>query len=479
MHLDNTTTRKPKQYSNPAWKDRKDNNKSGPRPQKGKETQSYYRYSEPSHLAKDCESQNKVIRHINVITRYTPEPDSDDNDWEVIEQAGKHLAADDEDDNTSLHGTALHCEITTNPTHARDYHLSDNERKAVNKSLEQSTTVATNASPPVYGHVLRTTDEYSNTREQVNFRHLNTITRQYEPQDERIVERSDTPHPGTRVPNVWEFQEPDSNEEEDKTLSLQELAIHTPPASPRKRRKHPMVELARQRWNEYLNSDQQHNMDNNWTQEQLKQYHELEEESTCETKHCDTRTRVNEEYALAAHINDDAQYDEDNWTTQANREYQEHCTLDTSLPRTGRYLEDFRNLKHGLISWTACYYDDCPTHYTDKVSGGWYPTDTRRCQWQYYDYEKDTCHFHLYDKRITEYFPGMTTHEEQRTRLIVNGRCTNSLWQVCMMEQCETHQAEKKANGYGTTTFLGKRLAPGVNPGAATLRMPNTSSNSQ
>jgi hypothetical protein len=105
---------------------------------------------------------------------------------------------------------------------------------------------------------------------------------------------------------VWEFQEPDSNEEEDKTLSLQELAIHTLLASPRKRRKHPMVELARQRWNEYLNLDQQHNMDNNWTQEQLKQYHELEEESISETKHCDTRTRVNEEYALAAHINDDA-----------------------------------------------------------------------------------------------------------------------------------------------------------------------------
>jgi hypothetical protein len=32
MHLDNTTTRKPKQYSNLAWKDRKDNNKLGPRP---------------------------------------------------------------------------------------------------------------------------------------------------------------------------------------------------------------------------------------------------------------------------------------------------------------------------------------------------------------------------------------------------------------------------------------------------------------
>jgi hypothetical protein len=47
-------------------------------------------------------------------------------------------------------------------------------------------------------------------------------------------------------------------------------------------------------------------MDNNWTQEQLKQYYELEEESTSETKHCDIRTRVNEEYALVAYINDDA-----------------------------------------------------------------------------------------------------------------------------------------------------------------------------
>jgi hypothetical protein len=44
----------------------------------------------------------------------------------------------------------------------------------------------------------------------------------------------------------------------------------------------------------------------------LKQYHELEEELISETKHCDTRIRVNEEYALAVYINDDAQYDEDN-----------------------------------------------------------------------------------------------------------------------------------------------------------------------
>jgi hypothetical protein len=44
----------------------------------------------------------------------------------------------------------------------------------------------------------------------------------------------------------------------------------------------------------------------------LKQYHKLEEESTYKTKHYDTRTRVNEEYALVAYINDDAQYDEDN-----------------------------------------------------------------------------------------------------------------------------------------------------------------------
>jgi hypothetical protein len=38
----------------------------------------------------------------------------------------------------------------------------------------------------------------------------------------------------------------------------------------------------------------------------LKQYYELEEELIYETKYCDTRTRVNEEYALVVYINDDA-----------------------------------------------------------------------------------------------------------------------------------------------------------------------------
>src|SRR5439155_9587292 len=39
------------------------------------------------------------------------------------------------------------------------------------------------------------------------------------------------------------------------------------------------------------------------------------------------------------------------------------------------------NKKHGIYSWTACYNNDCPIHYSDKQGSGWFPQKPRgKCE---------------------------------------------------------------------------------------------------
>ncbi|KAH0613946.1 uncharacterized protein H6S33_005832 [Morchella sextelata] len=37
-----------------------------------------------------------------------------------------------------------------------------------------------------------------------------------------------------------------------------------------------------------------------------------------------------------------------------------------------------RDPQHGLMSWTACYDDSCPVHFSDKNGSGWFPKAPRR-----------------------------------------------------------------------------------------------------
>jgi hypothetical protein len=60
------------------------------------------------------------------------------------------------------------------------------------------------------------------------------LTRKQKHRDTRsrnIQMKSAEPYPGTLVPTVWDYECHDSDEE-DKTLTTEELSIHTPPASP-------------------------------------------------------------------------------------------------------------------------------------------------------------------------------------------------------------------------------------------------------
>jgi hypothetical protein len=224
--------------------------------------------------------------------------------------------------------------------------------------------------------------------------------------DEPLIVRSPTPHPGTRIPTVWDDEGSDKENEDpamDRALTPAELAIHTPPASPK---------LVRQ--NATIGQDK-------------------------------------------------------DWVTQAEEEYRKRLRNQVEestnaplrrKPRTINYLLDHRNQDHGLVAWSFCTYDYCSIHYDSKISNGWFPEPKPTCKWQAFDCPKDVCARHLWDKRNSGQFPGTTDQDRISQRLLINGSCLHYTWQFCMQTECQKHKDDKESNGYGERPFLGQRSAP-------------------
>jgi hypothetical protein len=222
--------------------------------------------------------------------------------------------------------------------------------------------------------------------------------------EEPSIVRTPTPHPGTKVPTVWDDE--GSNKENwdpamDRALTPEELAIHTPPASPK---------LVRQ--NAVLGQDQ------DWVTNELNNYHEQLSKQVEESANTPLRKK----------------------------------------PKTMNYLLDYRNQNHGLLAWSFCTYDLCRIHYDAKINNDWFPTPKRTCKWQAFDCPSDVCAKHLWDKRHSGHFPGTTQQDEISQRLMINGSCMHYTWQFCMQAGCKKHKADKESNGYGES-FLDQRSA--------------------
>jgi len=151
-----------------------------------------------------------------------------------------------------------------------------------------------------------------------------------------------------------------------------------------------------------------------------------------------------------------------------NRIRREDATLSDTSAKPQYYL-DYRNNDHAKMSWTICNHDHCSIHYSDKVGTGWFPSRRSTCKVQWYDCTNDSCETHLWDKRERPYFPGKDDPAELlQMHMLINGVCKQTQWQTCLHPDCTTHQEGKKANGFDEKTFLGERMAPGIDPGTAT-----------
>lgn len=253
--------------------------------------------------------------------------------------------------------------------------------------------------------------------------------------------RFEEPHPGNRVITAMGGREDEPPTSPRHYYDLAEKAYMTPPESPTLRREDATVGQ--------------------------------EDTST-------TRTReagyANDGQALI--INDDT-----NWAAQHELAYRTlQKKVDRPLRKQPQYYLDPRNLLHGLASFTDCFYDDCPIHFSDKAAT-FFPQRKSSCKWQWYDCTKNMCEKHLWDKREAQHFPGMTEEEAEVNRILVNGRCTNDIWETCLQDKCVRHHFDKQFYGLRPREvekepFLGEGAAS-ENPETATTPTPQSSSNSQ
>jgi hypothetical protein len=133
------------------------------------------------------------------------------------------------------------------------------------------------------------------------------------------------------------------------------------------------------------------------------------------------------------------------------------------------YWMDPRNPNHAKFSWTACIYDHCTIHYSDKAGAAWYPSKVKgspKCQYHWFDCEKDQCQIHLWDKRTRLYFPGHDDPQESMQMLTVHPiryaddeayECGQPTWHTCLNPDCDLHAIVKDFYGFKSKSFLGQQ----------------------
>jgi hypothetical protein len=460
----------------------------------GPETRSCYNCGKPGHLARNCRSKNKVIRQINMLTGPQQE---DADEWTVVEsqydiEQGQHSRIIREKDQVLVDtdwelermirhydkapGQAERSHLASQLEAARIadkvYYDPKQDRYCVNPFTGESRRAARQAKQAVQRDIQEALaqqkwidyqiSEGNLSRSQVTKFERNGRLWTSDPTNAICApERSDTPHPGDKVPTVWDYENfEEADNAEDRALTPEELDIHSSPASPTL------------------------------------------------SRHSTSRGYANDEQALVIQDNTKPyQYKDKDWTVQAEAEFQQQCLQGNNKDyrRTTRYLRDPRNSLHGTIVWTACAATYCPIHYEAKVNTSHFPT-RKGCKWQWSECGTHKCPYHLWDKRTCDYFPELSEVEvEAQHAPLTNGSCLLSTWQLCLEPQCAQHQKDKLENGFfDDKTFLGSRNqsddenyktepedqsegetsiqqvpAPGIEPEAAMQQMQDLSLNSQ
>jgi hypothetical protein len=389
-----------------------------------------YGCGKPGHMKRDCRSKNKVVRQLNVLRKSTPS-DSEE-EWEVVEKLDKEPLADATDRSIKEIEKLLQ-ELTVHDDDVKERLGRRQQIQALfNEEIRKGRILVDSTSDTGYRLV----------KGKLDVSYLN--------------ERTMSPHPGNYVPGHWDT--PDSEElYPTQELTADELAIHTPPASPK---------LVRQNAVLGQGGQQPDNTTHRCTpQDASRKSHKKAKKP---------RSYANDGQALVIQ-------EEPSWIETAEEAYQQRNVIYSDDTFSSRYLRDPRNPSHGILSWTACTTTWCEIHRQEKQGSNWEPRrspKSKKCTWQPYDCIRDICADHLFDKRTSMYFPGSTPSDCTRHVTTVNGQCSNHSWQTCLNKDCKLHFATKQANGYAEgNPFLGVRLT--ANSAVATLRTPKDSSDLQ
>jgi hypothetical protein len=354
------------------------------------------------------------------------------------------------------------------------------------------------------GHIIRTHDstkEYRIIKNRLELPYLNQRT-QRDIEFTSVEDRPSTPHPGKRVPTVWDYQE-EASDAEDELLSAGQLDIHTD--SPTLGRKKTPVGC--QIWDEYCKEQtsvtgREPWLTNDWDvypsfaeyKKYLKTLPSYAHYRELVTPRRNKQRSIYRNDGQALLVTDETPRQND-WVDEAEAEYQQQQRIISSARKSTRYLQDNRNPKHYTISWTTCTNDTCAIHYQEKENAQWFPTSARQCKYKWFHCPKHTCTAHLWNKRTSGTFHPHTQQSEAAKRILINGSCILPSWHQCLQENCQKHQEDKVENGYldlgaeetyseqseedELESFLEQRLAPGITPGDVTLPIREHSSNSQ
>ena len=505
MHLDNIERSKPRGDSSAKYHGKG-------KPDNGKETRTCYNCNKPGHLAAKCRQpkKNTVSRYVNMIE--TEETGTAD-DWQIIESDATNDIKDQAfqkymkdltqqfRENNLLNETIL---TQFEELAEADSLASKNKENRPYAQFVKQVNQKTDYVVPweelsakeffeIYDHEMETPDttvqylrekglitnadplqnEYTADWKLVDIPGLSNEQKEAlqeyvkERQDEGTVIRSPSPHPGTRVFTAWDedriVETPDSPPYyRDNT----DRVFLTPPDSPplgRKTTSRGQKKRASPSKQRRQKSRQEQTGDAVYVND--KQGVVLYEGDTVRNAREARETMSTPEY--------------ENWIETAEREWaisQAEYTKKKSTPtKTPNYALDPRNPTHDKTSWTACTYDTCEVHYSDKCGAAWFPSPKGECRWAVHDCTRHTCQKHLWDKRSSGYFPGINDTQAYANKALVNGRCTNDSWHTCLNPGCNRHAEDKYLYGFDSEdqSFLG------LGPEAATRLTRHPSTNSQ
>jgi hypothetical protein len=456
------------------WNQKKDKGSQG----KDKSQVTCYGCGKQGHFARDCRSKNKVVRQLNVLTSGHKDDDADASEWEILTEDVGRLMEDKEsgseedpeeyiDSNERYDRAPTPYQETEEPVLQRKHapRMSDREEEAYFKAI----------------------DAYHDSQ---------SWTACYD--DACTVHYSDKLGAGwfpsrpwqRRLKNVQHDEYIDKCDRILEALKVQRTALEE--------RKQNREKRTREEWDQLtgINYSPRHGMalPPSPPKEEEDEFQEAQEHATTEgteqaqacIKFGEKSTRgVNRQIA-------NAKITREEWRKQAFDKWARNnhasmsriqqvnddqpSTLAPDFKRTEvpiltdtvqLHRMDTRNQDHHKLPWFCCVRDSCEEHYDMKIRYQDFPTKTWGCDKDWYDCEHTMCVEHIWDKRTTVHFPGMTTPDDVlRMQLVLNGSCANTHWQECLNPECRRHEREITQHGFSEEPFLdrGRKRAPGIDP---------------